>query len=321
MEIVLLEDLEIAPASMQAFEEELNRRGHTLKTYARTEDAQKIADEIRRADAVITGSMPIPASALAQAENLRYIDVAFTGVDHIPLKAAAARGIAISNASGYANESVAELAIAQMIVLMRQLPALEAACRQGKTRAGMKGATLENRTVGIVGAGHIGRRTAELAKAMHAHVLAYTRHPLDEQYLQGNPIDEQVSLDELLSRSDVISLHVPLTDQTRGLIGAAQLEKMKPSAYLINTARGPVVSADALAEALEAGTIAGAAVDVFDKEPPLAADNPLLHAPHILLTPHIGYDSEQSMELRAQIAFDNLFSWLDGTIQNQVRAE
>lgn len=314
MEIALLEDLAISKEELAAYQKRLEEMGHTLRVYERTSDPNVIAKEIETADALIVGNMPLPASAVEKARNLSYIDVAFTGVDHIPVALAHQKGIAVSNASGYATEAVAQAAIALMILLERQMPALEKACREGKTKAGHRGWTLEERVVGIVGAGAIGKRTAALAKAMGAHVIAFNRSKVVDP-----AVDEQVSLDELLQRADVVSLHVPLTDATRGLIGKEQLEKMKPSAVLINTARGPVVDQAALCEALENGTIAGAGLDVYEIEPPLPLDDPILKAPNTVLLPHMAFDSVQSMQKRAKIAFDNLFAWLDGTVLNEVR--
>lgn len=314
MEIVLLEDLEISPQQLEEFASLLEKQGHTFKQYKRTADADAIARQIRHADAVITGSMPIPASAIEQAEKLQYIDVAFTGVDHIPLALCREKGIRISNASGYADESVAELCLAELILLMRKVPELEQACRGHQSKGSIIGSTLEGKTIGIVGAGKIGRRLAALLKAMNAHVIAYNRSPI-----QDENIDEQVDLKTLLQQSDAISLHVPLTDATRRMIGKEELECMKPTAYLINAARGPVVQSEALAKALNDGVIAGAAIDVFDTEPPLAADEPLLKAKNVIATPHIGYHSQQSMQRRAEIAFDNLAGWLEGTIKNEIK--
>ena len=239
--------------------------------------------------------------------------MAFTGVDHIPVAAAKKRGIAVSNASGYATQAVAELCISFMIQLLRNVEKTEKSCRSGGTKAGLIGNLLCGKTVGIVGAGAIGKKTAALCKAFGCTVIAYNRSKVSDP-----SIDRQVSLEELLAESDIVSLHVPLTDATKGLIGKEQLAQMKKTAFLINTARGGVADQDALAEALREGQIAGAALDVFDKEPPLPEDHPLLHTPNTIVTPHIGFASEESLEQRADIVFENLYSWLDGKQINGV---
>lgn len=314
MHIVLLEDLAVPSSVMEEWKEKLAGQGHTLTIYEKTTDVDQLARETAEADAIILANMPLPWKAIEQADHLKFIDVAFTGTDHVPVREAADKGIVISNASGYATESVAELCLAFGIELLRKLPALEQAGAAGKTKQGLRGRLIQGKTVGIVGPGHIGTRTAEYFKALGARVIGHNRSG------RVNPaFDEMVSLEELLSRSDLVSLHTPLTDSTRHLIGEKELAMMKPTAFLINTARGPVVDTDALVKALEENRIAGAALDVFDQEPPLPADSPILKAPHGLLTPHMGFDSEESMKIRADIVYDNLQNWLDGHPVNVVQ--
>ena len=258
-------------------------------------------------------NMPLAPSVLDEAKSLKFIDVAFTGVDHIPMAEAKQRGIAVSNASGYATQAVAELCISFMIQLLRNVPKTEERCRNGGTKDGLVGNLLWSKTVGIVGAGAIGKKVAALCKAFGCTVLAYNRSTVSDP-----AIDEQVSLEELLKRADIVSLHCPLTADTMGMIGKDQLALMKKSALLINTARGGVLDSAALAEALEKGSIAGAACDVFETEPPLPTDHPLLHCPNTIVTPHIAFSSVESMEQRADIVFHNLYSWLDGKQVNAV---
>ena len=168
--------------------------------------------------------------------------------------------------------------------------------------------------MGIVGVGAIGSRVATLCRAFGSTVIGYVPHPSEH----NRALLTYVSLEELLQRADIVTLHCPLTPETRGLIGREQLALMKPSAYLINMARGPVVDAQAVANALNQGKIAGAAIDVFEKEPPLNADEPLLHAKNCLLTPHIAFASHQSMERRARIVFDSLQQWMNGHQVNKI---
>ena len=173
---------------------------------------------------------------------------------------------------------------------------------------------IRGKTLGIIGLGRIGTRTAELFHAFGADILAAsrTRHAGAPDYIR------QVSVDEVLENSDIVVLHCPLNDSTRGLIDSRALAKMKSTAILVNMARGPVVVSRDLADALKNGVIAGAAVDVFDKEPPLDSTEPLLTAPNCLLTPHIAFATRQSMSLRAQIVFDNLAKWMDGNQINVI---
>lgn len=313
MDIVLMEGLGVPEAVIEEHAKRLAAMGHKLTCCERSTDPAIQTTQIGNAEAVILANMPLSAEAVVAAPKLRFIDVAFTGVDHIPLDVARERSIAVSNASGYATQAVAELTIGFIIDLLRSVDAAQTRCREGATKAGLPANLLAGKTVGIVGAGVIGKRVAELAHAFGCHTLAHNRRPVNDP-----AIDESVTLDELLRRSDIVTLHCPLTAETKGLIGAEQLAAMKPTAYLVNTARGPVVDADALAEALREGRIAGAACDVFDQEPPLAADCPLLHCPNILVTPHIGFYTAESMVERADIVFKNLYAWLDGKQENVI---
>lgn len=313
MKIVLLEDLGCSSGLMQANTEKLQKMGHEFKIFAKTADLDTLKNEVQDADVIMLANMPLPAEVLAAAPRARFIDVAFTGVDHIPVAEARKRGIAISNASGYADEAVAELCISLMIQVLRQLGEAEDRTRTGGTKAGLSARLIQGKTVGLIGAGAIGRRLARLLKAFGAIVIAHNRREVKDPN-----IDKSVSLDELLTTSDIVSLHTPLTPETKGMIGAKELAKMKPDAILINTARGQVVDNSALAEALNKGEISGAGLDVFDMEPPLPLDYPLLHAKNAVVTPHLAFYSEESLERRAEIVFDNLYAWLDGKQINAI---
>ena len=312
--IVIMESLGISAEELAARKAPFEAAGHTFVDYAKTTDVPTLIEEAKDADAMILANMPMPGEVIAACENLKFIDVAFTGVDHVGLDAAKAKGIKVSNASGYSNEAVAELVFGMALSLARNLSAVEDRCRAGGTKDGLVGWELQGKTVGIVGLGKIGSRTAALAHAFGCPVLAHsrTRHADAPDYI------EQVELDELLRRSDIVVLHCPLNDSTRGLINTEKLALMKPTALLINVARGPVVVAKDLADALNNGVIAGAGIDVFDKEPPLDESEPLLHAKNCLLTPHVAFATKESMTLRAQIVFDNLQAWLDGGQKNAV---
>lgn len=312
--IVIMESLGISAEELAARKAPFEAAGHTFTDYAKTTDVPTLIAEAKDADAMILANMPMPGEVLSACENLKFIDVAFTGVDHVGLDAAKAKGIKVSNASGYSNEAVAELVFGMALSLARNLSAVEARCRAGGTKDGLVGWELQGKTVGIVGLGKIGSRTAALAHAFGCPVLAHsrTRHADAPDYI------EQVELDELLRRSDIVVLHCPLNDSTRGLINTEKLALMKPTALLINVARGPVVVAKDLTDALNNGVIAGAGIDVFDKEPPLDESEPLLHAKNCLLTPHVAFATKESMTLRAQIVFDNLQAWLDGGQKNAI---
>lgn len=315
MKIAIMESLAVSRDELALRKLPFEKEGHTFAEFDRTTDIPTLIEQAKDADVMILANMPMPGEVLLACDKLKYIDIAFTGVDHVAMDAAREKGITVSNASGYSNESVAELGIGLAIDLLRNVPQVDARCRALGTKAGLVGRELMGKTVGIVGFGKIGSRSAELFHAFGCKILAHSRsiHKNAPVYV------EQVNLASLLERSDIVVLHCPLNDSTRGLINKDALAKMKPSAYLINLARGPVVVSRDLAEALNNGIIAGAAIDVFDKEPPLNADEPLLAAKNTILTPHIAFASEESMSIRAEIVFDNLRHFLDGDPINLVK--
>lgn len=306
--IVIMESLGISAEELAARKAPFEAQGHVFVDYPKTTDPAKLVEEAKDADAMILANMPMPADVLRKCDKLKFIDVAFTGVDHVGLDAAKEKNIAVSNASGYSNEAVSELVIGTTLSLARNIRSVEDRCREGKDKTGLVGWEIKGKTVGIIGLGKIGTRTAELFHAFGATVLAQSRthHDGIAEYI------EQVTQEELLRRSDIVVLHCPLNDSTRGMINAEKLAMMKPTALLVNVARGPVVVEKDLAAALENGVIAGAAIDVFDKEPPLDTASPILHAPNCLVTPHVAFATQQSMSLRAEIVFDNLAKWMEG---------
>lgn len=310
--IVIMESLGISAEELALRKKPFEQMGHSFVDFPRTTDIPTLIAQGRDADAMILANMPMPGEVIRGCGNLKFIDVAFTGVDHVDLTAAKEKGIAVSNASGYSNEAVAELVLGIALNILRNVPAVEARCRAGQTKDGLVGSELKGKTVGIIGFGKIGSRSAELFHAFGCRILAQSRSHKENapEYV------EQVSQEELLKQSDIVVLHCPLNDSTRGMINAEKIAMMKPSAILINVARGPVVVARDLADALNNGTIAAAGIDVFDKEPPLDLNEPLLNCKNCLVTPHVAFATRESMSLRAEIVFDNLRAWMDGSQKN-----
>lgn len=315
MNIVLTEGLGIPQALLNQYTDKLEAAGHTFRAYAKTGDVQALSDEVRDADVIILANMPLPGEALNACTHLKFIDVAFTGVDHVDLAAAKAAGAVVSNASGYSTQAVAELAIEMMLSLLRNVPQVEARCREGKDKTGLVGRELKGKTVGIVGIGKIGMNTARLCQAFGCRVIG-TSPSRQSGEVEGVSC---MPLEDVLAQSDIVVLHCPLNPSTRGMIDAKAIARMKDGALLINLARGPVADTPALAAALESGKLGGAGIDVFETEPPLSTDHPLLHTPNTLVTPHVAFASEESMALRAQIVFDNLDAFLRGEPQNLVK--
>ena len=280
MKVAILESLGISDEELRSLEKPFEEKGVEFAHYTKSLAENVLLSELDGADVAVIANMPFPSSVVSKANGLKFIDVAFTGTDHVGLDAARERGIAVSNDSGYSNEAVSELVLGMVLSFMRNISKVEERCREGKDKTGLVGSEVKGKTVGIVGLGKIGRRTAEIFNVLGANILAASR----SRHMDAPSYVNEVELDELLESSDIVVLHCPLTPETRGLIGKRELGKMKKSAILVNVARGPVVDEKALVEALEKGEVAGALVDVFDKEPPLALDTPLLSAPtHSLL--------------------------------------
>ena len=252
---------------------------------------------------------PYPAEVVAASADLKMLSVAFTGIDHIGVEECRKRGILICNAAGYSNQTVAELAVGMAIDALRNVVKADKTVRSGGTSAGIGGREICGRTVGIIGLGRIGFMTAKLFLAFGAKVIAYNHSESKEAKALGI---EYKSLEEVLAESDIISLHLPLNPSTRGFLSAERIALMKEDAVFINCARGPIVDNAALAEALNNDRLGFACIDVYDMEPPIPEDYPLLHAKNTLLTPHQAFISEESMKRRAKIVFDNVYAYLDG---------
>jgi glyoxylate reductase len=245
---------------------------------------------------------PVDADLLAACPDLRAIANMAVGTDNIDLEAAAERGIPVGNTPDVLTDATADLALGLLLALARRIPQGAAQVREGRWRtwepAADLGADLAGATLGIVGRGRIGEAVARRAEGFGMDVLASSRR-------------SGVPLEELLDRADFVSLHCPLTPATRHLISTDALRRMKPTAFLVNTARGGVVDQAALRLALLDGEIAGAALDVTDPEP-LPADDPLLEAPNLLVVPHVGSATVRTRERMAEMAVENLLSALAG---------
>lgn len=309
MNITCVEPLGISPDRFETLREHYASLGHTFNYYLdRREDEPTLVERMRDADVVVISNIKLPATVLSQCPNLKYLSVAFTGLDHIDLAYCREHGIEVQNAAGYSTTAVSELAVGMMLDLLRNIITLNELIRQRGSRGTFLGRELRGKTVGIVGTGAIGIATARLVAAFGAKVIAWSRTERPEVKAMGV---EYMPLDDLLRQSDIVSLHVPLCDQTRHLIGKEQLALMKPTALLVNTARGPVCNIAAVSDALREGVIAGAAFDVFEQEPPLPIDHLLLSSRRCLVTPHVAFATEESFAARADIVFDHVDAWLN----------
>ncbi len=269
---------------------------------------EALAEEIAGADYLLAGGrLKVTREVLDRAPSLRMIQRSGVGLDALDLDAIREKGIPLYVNPGVNAESVAEHALLLILASLRRLPAIDRNTKNGiwkKQEQGVRTAELKGKTVGIVGMGHIARILVELLRPFHVEILYFNRSRADAAFEQEFGL-QYVGLPELLGRSDVITLHCALTEQTRNLIRAESLRLVKPGAILVNTARGPLVDSEALAEALRSGRLAFAALDVHTEEP-IPADYPLLGLENVILTPHIAGVTEDSFRAMMHDAFRNI---------------
>ena len=313
MKIVLMEPLGISVETLDSLAASLKAAGHDFTSYdSFTLDVEELKKRAGDADILMIANHPLPGEVIEADKNLKFISVAFVGIDHVDTDACKARGIGISNTGGYCDDAVAELAVGLALDCLRNVTACDKSVQAGGGKAGLQGHELAGKTVGIIGTGAIGCRTAEIFKAFKCRLIGYNRSRRQSAIDMGI---ELKSLNEVCAEADIISVHTPLTPETKGLIGEEQIALMKQGAILINTARGPVVDTAAAAAALRAGKIK-AGIDVYEKDPPLPADHPFLGCPNLVCTPHVGFDTRESIDRRAVMAFENVTEYLAG---NQIR--
>ena len=314
MKIALLEPLGVPDSLIGELAARAVSMGHDFVYYnQKTTDHEELKKRSAGCEVVMIANNPYPNDVVAATDALKYLNVAFTGIDHVGQDACRERGILVSNAANYSNSTVAELVIGLTIDLLRKVQTCDRTVRQGGTSAGLRGREICGRTVGIVGTGRIGAMVARLFVAFGARVIACDVCPNEELKCLGI---EYMSLEQVMHQSDIVSIHVPNIPATRKMISREMIALMKPTALLINCARGPIVDNEALADALNAEQIAGAGIDVYDMEPPIPEEYPLLHAKNTLLTPHVAFLSDESMIRRAHIVFVNLYAYLNGKPEN-----
>ncbi len=299
----------------------LERLGR-LEVHDRSTGSQ-IVERMRGASFVMTNKTPINAQTLQQLDGLQYIGVLATGTNVVDLAVARQRGVSVTNVPGYSTDSVAQHVFALLLELVSHTSSHGMAVHEGDwVRSADFSFTvaplteLAGKTLGIVGLGSIGQRVARIGAAMGMNIAASHQRSMNQVAIPGVDV-RWLPVDELFRQADVLTLHCPLTDQTRHLVSAARLATMKHTAVLINTGRGPLVDEAALAEALRESRIAAAGLDVLSVEPP-RPDNPLLTAPRCLITPHIAWASVEARTRLMRMAADNLQSFLDGKPRNVV---
>ena len=308
MKLVIIEPLGVEEEKLMEIAHKALPDSVEIVSYqTKVTDTESLIERGKDADIIMVANLPLNADVIKGCKNLKMLAVAFTGIDHIAMDACKEQGIMVCNCAGYSNAAVSDLVFGLLISLYRNIISCNEVVRKEGTKDGLVGFELEGKKFGT---GAIGTRVANIAQAFGCEVYAYSRTVKDLTGVQ------YVDLEELLSTCDIISLHVPLNASTKGLISEKEIALMKPNAVLINTSRGPVVDSKALADALNEGKIAGAAVDVFENEPPVAKDHPLLHAKNLIATPHVAFATKEALVKRAIIDFDNVKYWMEGNPVN-----
>jgi glycerate dehydrogenase len=312
MNLVILDGYALNPGDLSW--EPLQRLG-AATIHDRSAPAD-IVPRARDAEIILTNKCALRDDTFAQLPRLRYIGVLATGHNVVDSAAARARGITVTNIPTYGTRSVAQHTFALILEFTNRVGHHAHTVAEGRWSRNPDWCywdhpltELDGLTLGIVGWGRIGRAVADLGRAFGLHIIAHSR--------RDTPGAENVSLDDLFRRSDIVSLHCPLTPETQGLVNAARLALMKPTALLVNTSRGPLIVDDDLGAALAAGKLAGAALDVLSAEPPPAA-HPLLAARRTIVTPHIAWATRAARSRLMQIAADNIRAFQSGHPQNVV---
>ncbi|GGD68783.1 D-2-hydroxyacid dehydrogenase [Paenibacillus nasutitermitis] len=317
MNIVVLDGYTLNPGDLSW--DEMEGLG-TLTVFERTSE-EDIVSRAAEAEAVLTNKTPLSAETIALLPKLRYIGVLATGYNIVDIEAAGEQGITVTNVPDYSSFSVAQLVFSLILEHCVQVQKHSDAVHGGRWSAGPDFMfslspllELANKTIGIIGFGQIGQQVAHIAKAFGMRIMIHSRTTKQVEGLEDVPF---VSEDELFRESDFVTLHCPLTEQTKGIVSRRTLGLMKPSSFLINTARGGHIVEQDLAEALHAGRLAGAGLDVLSVEPP-PSNHPLIGAPNCYLTPHIGWATVEARKRLMTLAADNLQSYMDGAVRNRV---
>lgn len=316
MNIVILDGYTLNPGDQDWAP--VHALGH-VTTYDRSAP-EEIVERAKDADAVLVNKVVLNESLLAQLPNLKYIGVCATGYNNIDIVAASKQQIAVTNVKAYGPTSVAQHTFGLLLALVNHIELHSNSVHQGDWSASADFCywktpliELAGKTMGLIGLGDIGSQVARIAIAFGMNVIAYRKNPRQTD----NPNIRMVSLEDVFKNSDVLSLHCPLTEETKNLINKDSLASMKKTAYVLNTGRGPLINEAELTEALKNGVIAGAGLDVLSSEPP-APGNPLLNAPNCIITPHIAWASFEARQRLLQMVADNLEAFKNGKAVNVV---
>jgi len=319
LKIVVLDGYTLNPGDLSW--EGLEELGE-LTVYDRTPE-DLVVERMKEAEIVFTNKTVITDEILSKCPTVKYIGVLATGYNVVDVEAANKRNITVTNVPAYGTDAVSQFTIGLLLELCHHIGDHWASVKSGEWSRCRDFCywkypmiELAGKTMGIIGYGKIGQATAKIARALGMNILAYNRSPIKEENIKD--FGRQVSLDELLKESDVISLHCPLFPETRGIINKDTIGRMKDGVLIINTARGPLIVEEDLRDALISGKVAGAAVDVVSVEP-IKEDNPLLSAPNIIITPHIAWAARETRQRLMSIVVENLKAFIGGNPVNTIK--
>ncbi len=308
MTIVSVEPLSVDKDVLDHAVQRFADAGHQFIIYQDRPGSQKeTAMRIRDADAAVITDLPLPRGVIEKTKKLKLVVVAFPNDDHVDMEACSERGVQVSHIEGYSAFAVAELAVSMMISLLRSMITANNAMRTGNHDLPYLGEELHKKTVGIIGLGDVGIQAAKMVSAMDCPVIAYDPLPVAEAYQTGVTY---VPLEQLFREADILSIHCPLTPQTEGMVTYDLLSMMKPTSFIINVGRSPVIDLDGLIRALREKKIAGAGLDTQEKSR-MEADHTLLTFDNVIITPHIGFRTKQSFERRLLAIEKRILEWIE----------
>ncbi len=309
----MLEDLNVNKEEVLKYKAKYEELGHEFVPCFEKLELDEKLELVKNADIVVIGKEVYCDKMVANSSKVKFISVGFTGVDHLD-NSIYDTDIQISNASGYATGATAELTVVMILNALRNTIEADSVAREGKCLTNI-GTELKGKVVGIVGGGKIGAYVAKILEVFGAQLLFHD--PYRDEELEK--IGIYTTLDTLVKTSDVITLHCPLNEDTKGMFNYELFELMKKNAILVNCARGPIVNTKDLIRALDNNLLASAAFDVFDTEPPLRQDYELLNHKDIIVSPHIAFETKESMLKRLEITFDNVDAFINNNQINTIK--
>ncbi|MDI9541036.1 MAG: NAD(P)-dependent oxidoreductase [Bacillota bacterium] len=310
--ISIIEPLGIEHKKLENLLSDISQHHHITYYHNRKEDEETLVERCKNADIVVVTNIRLTKNVLEKCPKLKYICVAFTGFNHIDMDYCNQNNITVSNCAGYSTNAVAELVFGLIINIYRHINQHNIAIRN-QAKVSLSSNELAAKNFGVIGLGTIGTKVADIAKAFDCEVFYYSKNSRNYNY-------SYLPLDELLKTCDIISIHLALNEDTVNLINKDEIALMKKNAILINTARGPIVNSVDLAQALNNEEIKAAGIDVYEMEPPIDLNHPLLNCKNCLTTPHIGFNSLEALEKRALIVKENLHAYIKGKPINVINS-